>query len=177
VRENLLNTTKKYFSSLFRYMLTNRVLIHGLMNSSNIRFIHLHPHPRAHAHTHAHVETYYNIFLCGYVKKGTWCCSAPIPWQRRRLLLPSWCCLVTLCVRQLPFTINCLILFVYFLYSSDIGSYTSCFVLCYLIRLQLIFERSETVDLKRVAVFTVLGLALVGPTLHVWYMDILDHLS
>lgn len=37
---------------------------------------------------------------------------------------------------------------------------------------QLVIEKSETIDLKRSGVFTLLGLALVGPTLHFWYLSL-----
>lgn len=37
---------------------------------------------------------------------------------------------------------------------------------------QLVFEKAETVDLKRIGIFTLLGLILVGPTLHFWYLNL-----
>lgn len=37
---------------------------------------------------------------------------------------------------------------------------------------QLMIEKSETVDLKRIGIFTLLGLVLVGPTLHFWYLTL-----
>jgi peroxisomal membrane protein 2 len=35
---------------------------------------------------------------------------------------------------------------------------------------QLVIDRVPELDLRRTFVFTFLGLALVGPTLHVWYL-------
>lgn len=37
---------------------------------------------------------------------------------------------------------------------------------------QLVVEKHKTVDLKRIAIFTLLGLVLVGPTLHFWYLNL-----
>ncbi|KAF1859135.1 hypothetical protein Lal_00000965 [Lupinus albus] len=36
--------------------------------------------------------------------------------------------------------------------------------------LQLVIDKVQSVDLKRTFLFTVLGFALVGPTLHFWYL-------
>ncbi|KAI5071020.1 hypothetical protein GOP47_0013271 [Adiantum capillus-veneris] len=35
---------------------------------------------------------------------------------------------------------------------------------------QLMIEKSETIDFTRLGIFTLLGLLLVGPTLHFWYL-------
>ncbi|MCO5580411.1 hypothetical protein L7F22_034277 [Adiantum nelumboides] len=37
---------------------------------------------------------------------------------------------------------------------------------------QLMIEKSETINLTRLGIFTVLGLVLVGPTLHFWYLTL-----
>eukprot|EP01018_Ginkgo_biloba_P037738 Gb_27364 [translate_table: standard] len=37
---------------------------------------------------------------------------------------------------------------------------------------QLVIEKSSKVDMKRIFMFTLLGLILVGPTLHFWYLSL-----
>eukprot|EP00250_Pteridium_aquilinum_P034593 c7796_g1_i1 orf=70-1023(+) len=37
---------------------------------------------------------------------------------------------------------------------------------------QLMIEKNEMIDLRRIGVFTLLGLVLVGPTLHFWYLNL-----
>ena len=35
--------------------------------------------------------------------------------------------------------------------------------------MQLLVEKRETIDIKRLSIFTLLGFVLVAPTLHFWY--------
>jgi hypothetical protein len=50
-------------------------------------------------------------------------------------------------------------------FLQDIYCYHCCLLL-----LQLAIDKVPKLDLKRTFVFTFLGLVLVGPTLHVWYL-------